>query len=184
MQELFQEIELEMKQGVEHFQDELKKIRTGRASTTMLDGVRVDYYGTETPLNQLANLSVADATLINVQPFDPSQIDAIEKAIQASGLGFNPSNDGRLVRVPVPQLTEERRIELVKQAHQVAENHRNRIRQNRRDGNDMLKSMEKDKEISQDDEKRGHDEMQKLHDKYIAEINSILDTKEKDIMEV
>ena len=184
MKELFHEIELEMKQGVEHFQDELKKIRTGRASTAMLDGVRVDYYGTETPLNQLANLSVADAALITVQPFDPSQIDSIEKAIQASGLGFNPSNDGRIVRVPVPQLTEERRKELVKQAHQIAENHRNTIRQNRRDGNDMLKSMEKDKEISQDDEKRGHDEMQKLHDKYIGEINSILEHKEEDIMEV
>ena len=184
MQELFREIELKMKHAVDHFHHELKTLRTGRASVAILEGVTVEYYGTQTPINQLANLSVADASLITAQPFDPSQISAIERAIQQAGLGLNPSNDGRIIRIPVPQLTEERRRELVKMAHDMAETSRNGVRQARRDGNDQLKKKEKDKEISQDEEHRGFDEMQKLHDHYIAEINTALSHKEGQIMEV
>lgn len=183
MKELFQEVELEMKHAVDHFHHELKTLRTGRASLSMLDGVTVEYYGTPTPLNQLANLSVADATLITAQPFDPTQIPAIEKAILQANLGLNPSNDGRIIRIPVPPLTEERRKEFVKKGHEMAEGCRNVIRAARRQGNEKLKKMEKDKEIGQDDERRGHDEVQKLHDHYIAEVNSALENKEKQILE-
>jgi ribosome recycling factor len=183
MKELFQEVELEMKHAVDHLHQELKTLRTGRASLSMLDGVVVEYYGTPTPLNQLANMSVADATLITAQPFDPTQIPAIEKAILQANLGLNPSNDGRIIRVPVPPLTEERRKEFVKKAHEMAESSRNVVRAARRHGNDGLKKMEKDKEIGEDDERRGHEEIQKLHDHYIGEINSALENKEKQILE-
>jgi ribosome recycling factor len=184
MKELFREIEIQMKHAVDHFHNELKHLRTGRASLTLLDGVTVDYYGTPTPLNQLANLSVADAGMIVVQPYDPSQIAAIEKAILRADLGLNPANDGRLVRVPVPPLTEERRREIVKKAHDAAEHARNGVRQARREGNDKLKKKERDKEIGQDEERRGFDEIQKLHDHYIGEINSALERKEEQILEV
>ena len=184
MDEVFKEIEEKMSKGAAHLHDEFKTLRTGRATTTILEGIMVDYYGSPTPINQVAKLSVADATLITAQPFDISQISEVEKAIMSSGLGLNPSNDGKLVRIPIPPLTEERRKELVKVAHEMAESSRNSIRQARREGNDMLKLMEKEKEISQDEEKRGHDQMQKLHDKYIAEINSALASKEEDIMAV
>ena len=184
MKETFREVELGMKRAVDHFHEELKHLRTGRASLTMLEGVTADYYGSPTPLNQLANLSVADATLLVAQPFDPTQISAIERAIQTSDLGLNPSNDGRLIRIPVPPLTEERRKEYVKKAHDMAENARNSVRQARREGNDRLKRMERDKEISQDDERRGLDEVQMLHDHYIAEVNKSLETKEQQILEV
>ena len=184
MKELFREIEIQMKHAVDHFHNELKHLRTGRASLTLLDGVTVDYYGTPTPLSQLANLSVADASMIVVQPYDPSQIAAIEKAILRADLGLNPANDGRLVRVPVPPLTEERRREIVKKAHDAAEHARNGVRQARREGNDKLKKKERDKEIGQDEERRGFDEIQKLHDHYIGEINSALERKEEQILEV
>jgi len=183
MREVFRQAEIEMKHAVDHFHQELKHLRTGRASLSLLDGVLVDYYGTPTPLNQLANLSVADASLIVAQPWDPTQIAAIERAILKSDLGLNPSNDGRLVRIPVPPLTEERRRELVKRAHDMAEFARNAVRHARREGNERLKAKEKDKEIGQDDERRGHDEIQRLHDHYIAEVNSALETKEKQILE-
>jgi ribosome recycling factor len=182
--ELYREIELHMKHAVDHFHQELKTLRTGRASLSLLDGVTVEYYGTPTPLKQLANLSVADATMITAAPYDPSQIAAIEKAIRTADLGLNPSNDGRTIRIPVPPLTEERRKEFARKAHDMAEQTRNVIRQARRDGNDSLKKMEKEKEISEDDERRGHDEMQKLHDHYIGEVNSTLEAKEAQIMEV
>ncbi len=184
MQELFLEIELKMKATLDHFHEELKHLRTSRASLSMLEGVTVDYYGTPTPVNQVANLSVPDATLIVVQPFDPSSIADVERAIQSSNLGLNPSNDGKLIRVPVPQLTEETRKEIVKQAHDLAESARNGIRGSRRDGNDELKRMEREKEIGEDDEHRGHDETQKLHDHYIGLINTALENKENDIMTV
>ncbi|RMH15698.1 MAG: ribosome recycling factor [Acidobacteria bacterium] len=184
MKEVFLDIELKMKEAVDHFHSQLKQIRTGRASLSILDGVTVDYFGTPTPLNQLANLSVADATLIVAQPWDPTQIPAIEKAILSADLGLNPSNDGKIIRIPIPSLTEERRKELVKKAHELAEQSRNRIRGIRREGNDRIKKMERDKEISQDEEHRGHEEVQKLHDHYIEQINRALETKEKDILAV
>lgn len=184
MKELFLDIELKMKGALDHFHDELKHLRTGRASVTMLDGVLADYYGSPTPINQLANLSVPDATMIVAQPYDPSVIAEIEKAILKADLGFNPSNDGKLVRIPVPALTEDRRKEIVRKAHELAEVARNGVRQARREGNDALKQKERDKEIGQDEEHRGHDEIQRLHDHYIAEINSSLEHKEKDILTV
>lgn len=183
MKELFRETELHMKSAVDHLHHELKQIRTGRASISVLDGVVVDYYGTPTPINQLATLAVADAGLITAQPWDPSQIAAIERAIRKADLGLNPANDGRVVRIPIPPLTEDRRKDLVKKAHEAAEHARNGVRQARREGNDKLKKMEKDKTISQDDERRGHDEVQKLHDQFIGEIGHSLDTKERQILE-
>jgi ribosome recycling factor len=184
MDEVFKEIKAKMSKGAAHLHDEFKTLRTGRASTSILEGILVSYYGTPTPINQVAKLSVADATLITAQPYDVSQIGELEKAIMSSGLGLNPSNDGRLVRIPIPPLTEDRRKDLVKLAHDMAESCRNSIRQARREGNDMLKDLEKEKEISQDDEKRGHDQVQKLHDQYIGEINAALAAKEEDIMAV
>ncbi len=182
MQEIFQTAEVEMKEGLSFFQHELRQVRTGRASTALLEGVMVDYYGSPTPLNQLANLSVADSTLLTAQPYDVSQIGAIERAIQISDLGLNPSNDGKLIRIPVPTLTEERRKELVKLTHDMAEKARNRIRQSRREANDGLKRLEKEKEISQDDEHRGMDRVQKLHDHYIEQVAEVLKAKEEDIL--
>jgi ribosome recycling factor len=184
MKEVFSEVESHMKHAVEHLHHELKHLRTGRASLTLLEGVHVDYYGSAVPLNQVANLSVPDASLIVAQPYDPSQIQAIERAIRKSDLGLNPSSDGKIVRIPVPQLTEDRRKEIVKKAHDLAEHARNAVRQARREGNDKLKKKEKDKEISQDDERRGLDEVQKLHDHYIADINNGLHKKEQQILEV
>lgn len=184
MQEVFKDVEVKMKKAVEHFHHELKTLRTGRASVALLDGIMVDYYGNPTPLNQVANLSAADAHMLTAQPWESSMIGAIEKAIHTSGLGLNPSNDGKVVRIPIPMLTEDRRKEMVRKAQDMAEASRNGIRQARREGNDQLKKREKEKEISQDDEKRGQDEVQKLHDKYVGEIATTLANKEKDIMQV
>ncbi len=184
MQELFRDVELKMKQIVDRLRDDMKQLRTGRASLAILDGITVDYFGTPTPINQLANLSVADATLLVAQPWDPTQIPAIERSIHKADLGLNPSNDGKLIRIPVPALTEERRKDLVRKAHTMAEASRNAVRLLRREGNDKLKKMAKDKEVSEDDEHRGNDEMQKLHDHYIGQVNQAVENKEKDIMEV
>jgi len=184
MMQAHQEIEAKMKKVVDHLHSDLKTLRTGRASIAILEPVRVDYYGTPTPLNQVANLSVPDATMIVAQPWDPSTIPAIERAIRQADLGLNPASDGKIIRIPVPSLTEDRRKEIVKKAHDFAETSRNGVRQARREGNEILKKLEKDKEISQDDERRGHDEMQKLHDHYIGLINKALETKEKDLMTV
>ncbi|HKI01625.1 MAG TPA: ribosome recycling factor [Thermoanaerobaculia bacterium] len=184
MKEVFNEVEAHMKHAVEHFHHDLKHLRTGRASLALLEGITVDYYGSPVPLNQVANLSVADASLIVAQPFDPSQSSAIERAIMKSDLGLNPSSDGKIIRIPVPPLTEERRREIVKKAHDLAEHAKNGIRQARREGNDKLKKKEKDKEISQDDERRGLDDVQKLHDRYIGEITTSLQRKEQQIMEI
>ena len=181
---VFAEVERHMKAALDHLHNDLKHLRTGRASLALLDGITVDYYGTPTPLNQLANLSVADATMLVVQPYDPTQIAAIERAIRKSDVGLNPANDGKVIRIPVPALTEERRREIVRRAHDLAEHARNGVRQARREGNERLKKMERDHEIGQDDERRGLDEVQKLHDHYIAEINGALQKKEQQIMEV
>ncbi len=184
MKEVFQETELKMKQAVDHFHEDLKHLRTGRASLAMLDGVTVDYYGTPTPINQLAGLSVPEPTLIVAQVYDPSVIAAVEKAILQADLGLNPSNDGKVIRIPVPQPTEERRKEIVKKAHDLAEMARNGVRQARREGNDRLKTMEREKQISEDQEHTGFEEIQKLHDHYIGEIGKALENKEKDILAV
>jgi ribosome recycling factor len=165
-------------------QHSMAGIRTGRASVALLDSVRVDYYGTPTPLNQVATLHVPEPSMITVQPWDVSQIGPIEKAIRASDLGLNPSNDGKIVRVPVPALTEERRKDLVKRLHHVAEDHRVSLRNIRRDANEHLKKLLKDKTISEDDERRALDEMQKLTDNFISRLDQAAKTKEKEILEI
>lgn len=182
MKEVFREAEAHMKIAVDHFHGELKRLRTGRASLAILEPVVVDYYGTSTPLNQVAHLSVADASLIVAQPYDPSTIPAIQRGITQANLGLNPSSDGKVVRIPIPPLTEDRRKDLVKKAHDMAEHARTGVRQARRDGNDRLKAMEKKHEVSQDDERRGLEEIQKLHDHYIGDIAHALQVKEKDIL--
>jgi ribosome recycling factor len=184
MKEVFKQVEGKMKHAVDHFHDELKRLRTGRASIAMLDPVVVDYYGTPTPLTAVANLSVADANLIVAQPWDHSQIPAIQRGITQANLGLNPSSDGKVVRIPIPPLNEERRKELVKKAHEIAEHARNGVRLVRREGNEALKAKEKKHEISQDDERRGLEEVQRLHDHYIGLITTTLQNKEKDIMTV
>jgi len=165
-------------------QHEMASIRTGRASVGLLDSVRVDYYGTLTPLNQLATLHVPEPSLITVQPWDVSQIGAIEKAIRSADLGLNPNNDGRIIRVPVPPLTEERRMEIVKHLHAVAEDHKVAARNIRRDANDNIKKLLKDKIVSEDDDRRAHDEVQKFTDGYITKVDQAAKSKEKEILEL
>jgi ribosome recycling factor len=168
-------------------EDSLKKlatVRTGRASVSLLDNVNVEYYGTEMPLNQVATIHAPESTLVTVQPFDPTQLGNIEKAIRASELGLNPSNDGKLIRVPIPPLTEERRRQMVKVVHEIAEEHRTAIRNIRRDANDHIKKLLKDKTISEDAEKDGLDQIQKLTDQHITRINELSEHKEKEVMTV
>jgi len=164
-------------------QHNMAGIRTGRASIALLEPIRADYYGTPTPLNQMAQLHVPEPSLITVQPFDASQIGSIEKAIRSSDLGLNPSNDGKVIRVPIPPLTEERRKELVKKLHHVAEDHRVALRNVRRDANEQLKKLLKDKAISEDEERRALDETQKVTDAVIAKLDQAVKAKEKEILE-
>ena len=172
-----------MDKTIAALKDEFKALRTGRASASIFDRVRVDYYGTPTPLNQVSTISVPEARSIVIQPFDKGLIGEIEKAIQKSELGLNPSNDGKVIRISIPPLTAERRKELVKQAKATAENSRVAIRNIRRDGNDELKKQQKDGSITEDDLKAGEADLQKSTDKYIQDINRILEEKEKEIME-
>lgn len=183
-QDLIKDIQRRMHGAIEALQNEFRTLRTGRANASMLDTVMVEYYGAPTPLAQVASVTVPEASMIIATPWDKTMIGPIEKAIRNAGLGLNPSNDGKIIRIPVPQLTEERRKELVKKAHGVAEESRTAIRQVRRDGNDKLKKMLKDKEISEDDEKRALDEIQKLTDRHIDEVANVLRHKEQDIMAV
>ena len=173
-----------MEKALSDLQHEMASIRTGRASLGILDHIRVDYYGSPTPLNQVANLHVPEPSLITIQPWDVSQIGPIERAIRVSDLGLNPSNDGKLIRLPIPPLTEERRKELVKRLHGVAEHHRVAVRNIRRDGNEAVKKLLKDKKVTEDDEKKAHDEIQKLTDAYMAKIDAASKNKEKEILEI
>lgn len=184
IQDVIRDIQHRMHGAIEALHREFKTLRTGRANVSMLDGIVIEYYGTPTPLAQVASLKVPEPSLIVAEPWDKSMIGPIEKAIRNSDLGLNPATDGKVVRIPIPQLTEDRRKELVKRAHHVAEESRTAIRQVRRDGNDRLKKMLKASEISEDDEKRGLDEIQKLTDKHIDEVASVLKHKEQDIMAV
>jgi ribosome recycling factor len=165
-------------------QRDMVNIRTGRASVNLLDNVKVDYYGTPTPVNQVATLHVPEPFMITISPWDSSMIGPIEKAIRSSDLGLNPGNDGKLIRVPIPQLTEERRKEFVKKLHNVAEDHRIGLRNVRRDANEQLKKLMKDKTISEDEERRALDEIQKLTDANMQKLDQAVKAKEKDIMEV
>jgi ribosome recycling factor len=184
IQDVIRDVQHRMHGAIEALHREFKSLRTGRANVAMLDGITVDYYGTPTPVAQVAALKVPESSLIVAEPWDKSMAAAIEKAIRNSDLGLNPSSDGKVVRIPIPQLTEDRRKELVKRAHHVAEEARTAIRQVRRDGNERLKKMLKNHEISEDDEKRGLDEIQKLTDKHIDEVGNVLKHKEHDIMAV
>ena len=173
-----------MEKALSDLQHEMASIRTGRASVTILDQIRVDYYGTPTPLNQLANLHVPEPSLITIQPWDVSQIGPIEKAIRISDLGLNPANDGKVIRLPIPPLTEERRKELVKKLHAAAEHHRVSVRNIRRDGNESVKKLLKDKKITEDEDKRAHEEIQKLTDVYMGKIDLASKNKEREILEI
>ncbi len=159
-------------------------VRTGRANASMLDNVRVDYYGTPTPVSQVGNISVPEAGLLTITPWDTSVIAAIEKAIRSAELGLNPGNDGKMIRIPIPQLNEERRKELAKKLHGMAEDHRVALRNVRRDANDQVKKLMKDKAISEDDEKRSLEEIQKMIDAYIKKLDEAAKAKEKDILEI
>jgi ribosome recycling factor len=173
-----------MKRALDAFKHDLAKIRTGRANLSLLDGVKVDYYGTPTPLNQVASLNVADARLITIKPWEKSLIPVIEKAIRSSDLGLNPVADAELVRLPVPPLTQERRRELVKVVNRMTEEARVAVRSARRDGNEMLKDAEKEKEISEDESKLGQKKIQELTDQWIARVDEVGAAKEKEVMEV
>jgi ribosome recycling factor len=184
LEDVLKETEEKMELTLLDYEQELKSVRTGRASVHLVDPVRVDYYGTMTPLNQLATISTPDPTLIVIQPWDVSSIGAIEKAIQQSDLGITPSNDGKVIRLPVPPLTEERRKQLVKNVHQMAEQHRIAIRQNRQAARDQIQKLEKDKEISEDQSRKGHDRVQSLTDEYVKKIDELTKKKETELMKI
>ena len=168
----------------EDLRRELAGVRSGRASLSLLDHIMVDYYGTPTPLNQVSTLSVPEATLITAQPWDASLVGAIEKAIRSSDLGLNPSNDGKVIRIPIPPLTEDRRKQLAKHVGKVLEDHRTALRNIRRDENELLKKMLKDKQVSEDDERKGLDEIQKLTDQYTTKLEELAKKKEEEILTV
>src|ERR1043166_1339355 len=178
------QIRKRMDKAVDDLRKELATIRTGRASISILDNIQVDYYGVPTPINQVAQLATPEPTLVTVQPYDVSLVGPIEKSIRASDLGLNPSNDGRLIRIPIPPLTEERRKQLAKHVHKVLEEHRTAVRNIRRDGNEHLKKMLKDKAISEDDEKQALAEIQKLTDDHIHKLEEVAKKKEQEILTV
>ncbi len=173
-----------MEKAVDDFRKELATVRTGRANTSLLDSIRVDYHGTPMPVNQLGTVTTPDATMIVVSPWDPSAVPLIDKAIRTSDLGLNPTNDGKVVRVPIPSLTEERRKEIVKHLHKVLENHRTAVRNVRRDLKEAIEKLEKDKKISEDEKKRGLDELEKVSHAETKKIEDLSAAKEKEIMSI
>jgi ribosome recycling factor len=182
LKSLYAEVKTRMNVAIDHLRHELGGVRTGRASVAILDGVRVDAYGSKMPLNQLAGLSIPEPSLIVAQPFDPSQLGAIEKAVRASDLGLNPSNDGKVIRIPLPALTDERRKELSRHVHKLSEDGRNSVRLVRRDANERLKKLMKDHKISEDDEKKGLDEVQKLTDQHIKLVDELQGKKDQELL--
>jgi ribosome recycling factor len=184
LKEIRAQLKTRMDKAVEDFRKAMAGVRTGRANVHMLDSVTVDYYGSQMPLNQVAQVHAPEAQLITVQPFDTSQLGAIEKAIRAGDMGLNPMNDGKLIRVPVPALTQERRQDMVKHLHRVLEEHRTAVRNIRRDGNDAIKKALKDKTITEDEEKRSLDEIQKLTDGEIKKMEEMSKGKEKEVLEL
>ena len=179
-----QQLKTRMEKAVDDFRANLASTRTGRASVHMLDQVKVSYYGSDMPLNQVAQVTAPDANLILVQPWDPSIMGDIEKALRASDLGFNPQNDGKIVRIPVPPMTEERRREVVKHLNKTLEDHRTAVRNIRRDGNDLIKKSAKDKKISEDEEKRSLEEIQKLTDDEIRRMEEMCRNKEREVLQI
>jgi ribosome recycling factor len=184
LKELHSDLKRRMDKAVTDFQTHLVSLRTGRASVQLLDQVRVDYYGTPTPVTQVAQVTTPEAGLLLVQPWDPSLLKEIEKALRAPEHGFNPQNDGKLIRVPIPPMTEERRRDVVKQLNKELEDHKTALRNVRRDGNDTLKKMVKDKELSQDEEKRSQDEVQAMLNDEIRRMEEAARKKEADIMQI
>ena len=184
LKEVYQQLKTRMDKAVEDFRANLAAARTGRASVHMLDTIRVSYYGSEMPLNQLATVHAPDAQLLTVQPYDPGIMGEIEKTIRSAGLGLNPMNDGKIIRIPVPPLTEERRKEMVKHLHKILEDHRTAVRNIRRDGNDAIKKTTKEKKITEDDERRALEEIQKLTDDEIKKMEEMGKAKEKELMTV
>ena len=181
-QSIFSEAKNKMDKAVEHYKKELSSIRTGRASSSILNPVKVDYYGTPTPLNNIANITIPESQLISIQPFDPSSLELIEKAISDADLGLTPNNDGNIIRLNIPSLTQERRKDLVKQVHKIIEDARIAIRNIRRDANEQLKKLEKSHDLSEDNLKRELDNIQEITDTYITTLNQIQDSKEKEIL--
>ncbi len=181
-QEIFSTSKIKMEKAIEHYNQEVSYIRTGRASTQILNPVKVDYYGVPTPLNNVANITIPEAQLISIQPFDPSSIEMIERAIVESDIGLTPSNDGNIIRLNIPSLTEDRRKEYVKLAHNMIEDGRVAIRNARREANDSLKRLNKEHELSDDHLKRAMDDVQEMTDKNIKQLNLILENKEKEIL--
>jgi|SRR5579863_5135597 ribosome recycling factor len=184
LRETYVQLKTRMEKAVEDFRKAMAATRTGRASVHMLDGVTVDYYGSQMPLNQIAQVHAPEPQLITVQPFDQSQLAVIEKAIRSGDMGLNPMNDGKLIRVPVPPLTQERRQDMVKHLHRALEEHRTAVRNIRRDGNEAIKKALKDKKISEDEEKRSLDEIQKLTDDEIKKMEEMSKAKEKEVLEI
>ena len=184
VKQIYAESDNRMKKSIEILKKDFARIRTGRASATLLDGITVEYYGSPMPVNQVAAISIPDARMIMIQPWEKNILHPIEKAIQASDLGLNPINDGNVIRLPIPPLSEERRKELFKHCKKISEDNKVAIRNIRRDGNEQLKESEKSKKITQDELKKGQDEIQKLTDKYIKAVDDLLGVKEKEIMEL
>ena len=184
VQTIHTETEQRMEKVIDSLKKDLSRIRTGRATPALLDGLSVDYYGSPVPVNQVANISVPDARMIVIQPWEKNMISAVEKAIQTSDLGLNPQNDGNLIRLPIPPLSEERRKDIFKNCKKIGEDSKIAIRNVRRDGNEKLKKEEKDKLITQDEEKKGLDDIQKTTDRFIKLIDDLLVQKEKEVMEV
>src|SRR5712692_1067087 len=184
LRDTYVQLKTRMDKAVEDFRKEMAATRTGRASVHMLDSVNVEYYGSHMPLNQIAQVHAPEPQLITVQPFDQTALPAIEKAIRTADIGLNPMNDGKIIRVPVPPLTEDRRKDMVKNLHKVLEEHRTAVRNIRRDGNDSIKKALKDKKIAEDDEKRAMDEIQKLTDDEIKKMEEMSKAKEKEVMEI
>ena len=184
LREVFSSQEERMKKSIEALKRDYAALRAGRATPALLDRVMVEYYGAPTPINQVANVSVPEPRMITIQPWDKGMLSDIEKAIMKSDLGLNPNSDGTMIRLSIPQLTQERRTELAKSIHKKAEDAKVAVRNIRRDANDVIKKLEKDKVITEDENKKAQDDMQKLIDKYIKEIDNVMATKEKEIMEV
>ena len=184
LKEIYHQLRGRMDKAVEDFRANLAAARTGRASVHMLDTIRVNYYGSDMPLNQLSTVHAPEAQLLTVQPYDPSILGEIEKTIRSAGLGLNPMNDGKIIRIPVPPLTEERRKDMVKHLHKILEDHRTAVRNIRRDGNDAIKKTTKDKKITEDDERRALEEIQKLTDDEIKKMEEMGKAKEKELMTV
>jgi ribosome recycling factor len=183
LDDIYQDARESMGKTITALNNELNRVRTGRANLSILDGIRVDYYGTPTPVNQMASLSVPESRLITIQPWDATVIKEIEKALLKSDLGLTPSNDGKIIRIDIPPLTEERRKQLAKSVHKICEDHKIAIRNIRRDANELLKSMKKDGEIAEDEAFKGQDQVQKITDEFVKQIDDIYKEKEKEIIE-